>query len=746
VARVPSSGFLHRYFWDRRILVRALRVELKRARQEGARPRLVAGWRRWETYIVARGASSVALRVELSASILAAVLLWTFLPMAVRVVMLVALAMLAMGIWPERLASWIGRISERPPDPPSAVWNQTSREPGTPMDDAPRSDSGTRGTGREPASSSQHRADARARADRARAESQARRRECRDRAETPANQSEPGEGPTPPVPRTGASEPGATQAAADGHRRGREKLSSRTGDARVLSLGPVIVGRELLMAGAAEASATECRLLLGLAADAFEAGVRHPDPNEYPFGRHGEAEADALMWAGIARGLLGDADRGRTHLERAFDQWQRIGDPIKSGRCAEELAELNRLGGQRGDEWFSRAETCFRTAGREDRLAMLRESRDGATRHRSSFLLRRPVNPQASTILGSSTAVEIRDRLVGPPPRDAPAMTDARSPIETAWNEDLLAAKPRATQAAASLKAALESGLLDLHDADWAVRSFLPSVLHACAARPVPSVPGADTAADSGAEIPSAITSSQLGWIALKLKKLARVQDIDSATEALAATLAVEARTRSHSLANSAAKTSISLLICEDGRSSATWACECVVVAHDAGATKVSFRGRTLAGTKNELVRRRADSVLSDPAARDSTPRVSDPTPRVPYEIDSLDDLRIFALEVVQLHRDDPKQRIEAMRTLSAHLEADVQSLKSPPCSRLVCDLIRQMAEQADDPIERRIWSNLGRFAESNTPVWDDPYASGRILEELKSAYVQASEILAASW
>jgi hypothetical protein len=55
VARVPSRGLVHWYFGDRLVLARVLRAELKRARQEGDRPHLVAGWRRWETYIVARG-------------------------------------------------------------------------------------------------------------------------------------------------------------------------------------------------------------------------------------------------------------------------------------------------------------------------------------------------------------------------------------------------------------------------------------------------------------------------------------------------------------------------------------------------------------------------------------------------------------------------------------------------------------------------------------------------------------------
>jgi hypothetical protein len=428
VARVPSSGHLHRYFGDRLVLARVLRAELKRARQEGDRPRLVAGWRRWKSYIVARGASSVALRVELSAWILAVVLLWTFLPMALQAVVLVALALLTMGIWHEQLAGWVRRLSVRAPVPPSAVWNQATREAGTPIANASQSDSDASRTGREAAPSTQHRAEERARADRLKTEFQARRRERRDRAETLANQK-PGEAPTPPLPPSAAREPGTTQAAATGHRRGREKLLSNTGDARVLDLGPVNVGRELLMAGAAEGSGTECRLLLELAADALEAGARNPDPSEYPFGRPGEAEADALMWAGIARGLLGDADRASTHLKSAFDRWQRIGDPIKSGRCAEELAELLRLSDRDGgDEWFSRAETCFRAGSRDDRVAAVAQSRQGSLRHPSAFLLRRPADPQSSTILGSSTTVEIRGRLLAPPPRDALAPSRRQEP------------------------------------------------------------------------------------------------------------------------------------------------------------------------------------------------------------------------------------------------------------------------------------------------------------------------------
>ena len=194
MARGLSSGLLHRHVGDRLVLARALRAELQRARQERRRPRLVAGWRRWEAYIVGRGASCVALRAELSAWILAFVLLWTLLPMAVQALVLAALTLLAIGIWPEQVAGWIRILFVRAPDQESAAWNQSSGKAGAPRVSAPQSEDAARRAGREPAPSTQHREEERARADRLKGEFQARRRERRDQIEElsrPTNRGQP---------------------------------------------------------------------------------------------------------------------------------------------------------------------------------------------------------------------------------------------------------------------------------------------------------------------------------------------------------------------------------------------------------------------------------------------------------------------------------------------------------------------------------------------------------------------------
>jgi hypothetical protein len=53
--------------------------------------------------------------------------------------MLVALALLATGIWPERLAGWIRRFFVSAQEPPTAVWNRASRTAGSPQAEAAQS-------------------------------------------------------------------------------------------------------------------------------------------------------------------------------------------------------------------------------------------------------------------------------------------------------------------------------------------------------------------------------------------------------------------------------------------------------------------------------------------------------------------------------------------------------------------------------------------------------------------------------
>lgn len=164
--------------------------------------------------------------------------------------------------------------------------------------------------------------------------------------------------------------------------------------------GPAyVVGRELILLSAQARHDWDCMNLLHAAYYVLSDGYSSDD----------EVQAENKFWLGIEEGLTNGLPWGS--LERAFNLFLQLGNPTKAGRCAEELAEWFRFkGDQEAEKWFETAERCFQEAGRDDRLRSLATARRGE-RLPSSFLLRRPLTEEASSILGSSTGYELRARF-----------------------------------------------------------------------------------------------------------------------------------------------------------------------------------------------------------------------------------------------------------------------------------------------------------------------------------------------
>ncbi len=178
----------------------------------------------------------------------------------------------------------------------------------------------------------------------------------------------------------------------------RRLLGIVTGDPRAEEAPAFFVGRELIIQATSASNDVACRRLLSAAYFVLCDWRSHDE----------EQEAENLLWQGIQQGL--SAAFPTEPLEKAHIRFLQLENPTKAGRCAEELAEWYQFREDgKANDWFAKAEKCFRDSDRKDRLQSLEAARRGE-RFPSSMLLRRQQNPESSTILGSSTGYELRER------------------------------------------------------------------------------------------------------------------------------------------------------------------------------------------------------------------------------------------------------------------------------------------------------------------------------------------------
>ena len=210
-------------------------------------------------------------------------------------------------------------------------------------------------------------------------------------------------------------------------------LLEQVGAARDPRLGPVMVGRDLLIVAWKmhdQGNGTEnARTCVVGAISAFMAGVTTPRSFEYQldgveFGRY-----DAMMWLGIAAGMLvphdgvvdSDVVQRRPQilqttsdpasLALASKGFESLGDFIKAGRCAEEYAELLRIYGQPYAHHFDRAASLFIRSGNSGRAqsAELRKTKNSYMRQ-EFFYQERPTG-NVTTIIGSAEFVKLRNKI-----------------------------------------------------------------------------------------------------------------------------------------------------------------------------------------------------------------------------------------------------------------------------------------------------------------------------------------------
>jgi hypothetical protein len=210
-------------------------------------------------------------------------------------------------------------------------------------------------------------------------------------------------------------------------------LLQQVGARRNNEMGPVMVGRELLVVAwkmlTLENGTENSQTCVLAAVSAFMAGVITPRGTEYQIDGIEFGRCDALMWLGIASGMLlphdgiidSDVVPSRPSILQTTSDpaalavasygFESIGEYLKAGRCAEEYAELLRMYGRTFVDQFERAASLFERAGNSSRAktAVIRKT-DGSYSRQSFFYQEHPTG-DVTTIVGSREYMTIRNQI-----------------------------------------------------------------------------------------------------------------------------------------------------------------------------------------------------------------------------------------------------------------------------------------------------------------------------------------------
>ena len=122
-----------------------------------------------------------------------------------------------------------------------------------------------------------------------------------------------------------------------------------------------------------------------------------------------ETAANIAMWHGVVRSIFGKGNIDQTFAQ-ALELCKGFNDPVFAARCHEEyswaLEAENRT--QAFHTQSQKAEDAFRNCGRSDRADEIVRIRNGGERFGSSFLQRKRLVPEATSVLGSSDARKMR--------------------------------------------------------------------------------------------------------------------------------------------------------------------------------------------------------------------------------------------------------------------------------------------------------------------------------------------------
>lgn len=122
-----------------------------------------------------------------------------------------------------------------------------------------------------------------------------------------------------------------------------------------------------------------------------------------------ETAANISMWHGVVRSIFGQGNIDQT-FHQASELCKGFNDSVFAARCLEEyswaLEAENRT--QAFQTQSQKAEEAFRSCGRSDRADEIVRLRNGGIRYGSSFLQKKKLVPEATSVLGSSDAREMR--------------------------------------------------------------------------------------------------------------------------------------------------------------------------------------------------------------------------------------------------------------------------------------------------------------------------------------------------
>jgi len=213
------------------------------------------------------------------------------------------------------------------------------------------------------------------------------------------------------------------------------QVMQQLGYERVPGLGPVLLGRELLIQGLqllqSDDGPRKASIAISAACVSFMSGIARPRSFEYPIDGVEFGRLDAIMWNGIASAILVPVN-GRVvsngmpnrpailqstsdpmGLEIAADRFAQIGDFIKAGRSMEELAEIIRLekGPTTANSYFDRAIQYFKLGNLHDRAKNAEKRKNTKARFRSPFFHNEMPKNSASTIAGSIEYLNLQTAL-----------------------------------------------------------------------------------------------------------------------------------------------------------------------------------------------------------------------------------------------------------------------------------------------------------------------------------------------
>jgi len=210
-------------------------------------------------------------------------------------------------------------------------------------------------------------------------------------------------------------------------------LLQQVGARRNNEMGPVMVGRELLIVAwkmlTQENGTENSQTCVVAAVSAFMAGVITPRGTEYQIDGIEFGRCDALMWLGIASGMLLPHDgiidsdvvpRRPSILQTTSDPaalavasygFESIGEYLKAGRCAEEYAELLRVYGHTFVDQFDRAASLFERAGNFTRAQIAVNRKTDNSYSRQAFFYQEHPTGEVTTIVGSREFVTIRNQI-----------------------------------------------------------------------------------------------------------------------------------------------------------------------------------------------------------------------------------------------------------------------------------------------------------------------------------------------